>query len=405
MKKLLMLMVLCTYVVFADTSVSVLDATIKGKTLSDVEVTFQKSGESSIKTKTNSSGIATLPTPFGNDSADVMMILKKDGYASMAVKCPCNGFVYAMSPVLTNLDSIRVVLQWADAPKDMDLHAYFGDSHIYFSHKKGNAANLDVDDTDGFGPETITINKRIDGKKYVFFVHNFSSWEKEIRDSKGKYSLPLDKLKNVKVYVYIGSSLVRTYTMPEIPSGLENARIWVPFYIDEEGKIIDKNIIIDDGDPQAGSTNFSAGLEETIAKNFNLDYKRAISQADKQRAKTLNNQGEKAYHAKDYQKAIDLYMESISLNPYDGQTYSNLGLAYQRAGNLAEANWANRKAIELASGANANTIKASSYYNIARIYEEKGEYESALQNFKNAQNHKNNKVYINAIKRMEDALH
>ena len=80
-------------------------------------------------------------------------------------------------------------------------------------------------------------------------------------------------------------------------------------------------------------------------------------------------------------------------------------MAYQRAGNLAEANWANRKAIELASGANANTIKASSYYNIARIYEEKGEYESALQNFKNAQNHKNNKVYIYAIKRMEDALH
>ncbi|MBR2111472.1 MAG: hypothetical protein IJ950_00700 [Helicobacter sp.] len=168
MKKLLMLMALCTYVVFADTSVSVLDATIKGKTLSDVEVTFQKSGESSIKTKTNSSGIATLPTPFGNDSADVMMILKKDGYASMTVKCPCNGFVYAMSPVLTNLDSIRVVLQWADAPKDMDLHAYFGDSHIYFSHKKGNAANLDVDDTDGFGPETITINRRIDGKNMYF---------------------------------------------------------------------------------------------------------------------------------------------------------------------------------------------------------------------------------------------
>ncbi|WP_394959392.1 tetratricopeptide repeat protein, partial [uncultured Helicobacter sp.] len=182
-----------------------------------------------------------------------------------------------------------------------------------------------------------------------------------------------------------------------------NARIWVPFYIDEEGKIIDKNIIIDDGNPASGDS-FGPDLEKIIAKNFNLSYAHLVSQADKKRAKNLNNQGEKAYHAKDYERAISLYMDSIDLNPNDGQTYSNLGLAYQKAGKLAEANWANRKAIELASGANANVIKASSYYNIARIYEEKGEYESALQNFQNAQAHKKNEVYTNAIRRMEEKL-
>ncbi|WP_394909333.1 tetratricopeptide repeat protein [uncultured Helicobacter sp.] len=403
MKKLLFTMSIVLGL-YADTSVSVLDATIKDKAIGGVEVTFQKEGQSSIKTKTDSKGVATLPTPFGDDSANVIMILKKDGYASMAVKCPCDGFVYAMSPVLENLDSLRVVLQWDDQPKDMDLHAYFEGSHIFFRQKDGDAANLDVDDTDGFGPETITIKKRKNGQKYVFFVHNFSSWAKEIRDGGGKYTLPLDKLKNVKVYVYIGSSLVRTYNMPQIPNGLQNARIWVPFYIDEEGKIIDKNIIIDDDDPRAGD-NFGPDLEKIIAKNFNLTYKRTISQADKKRAKAINNEGERAYHAKDYERAISLYMDSIELNPNDGQTYSNLGLAYQKAGKLAEANWANRKAIELASGANANVIKASSYYNIARIYEQKGEYENALQNFQNAQAHKQNEVYTNAIKRMEEKLH
>lgn len=403
MRKLLYIMSVCVGLIYADTSVSVLDATIKDKAIGGVEVTFQKEGQSSIKTKTDSKGVATLPTPFGDDSANVIMILKKDGYASMAVKCPCDGFVYAMSPVLENLDSLRVVLQWDDQPKDMDLHAYFEGSHIFFRQKDGDAANLDVDDTDGFGPETITIKKRKNGQKYVFFVHNFSSWAKEIRDADGKYTLPLDKLKNVKVYVYIGSSLVRTYTMPKIPNGLENARIWVPFYIDEEGKIIDKNIIIDDGNPASGDS-FGPDLEKIIAKNFNLSYAHLVSQADKKRAKNLNNQGEKAYHAKDYERAISLYMDSIDLNPNDGQTYSNLGLAYQKAGKLAEANWANRKAIELASGANANVIKASSYYNIARIYEEKGEYESALQNFQNAQAHKKNEVYTNAIRRMEEKL-
>ncbi|WP_394980436.1 tetratricopeptide repeat protein [uncultured Helicobacter sp.] len=403
MRKLLYIMSVCVGLIYADTSVSVLDATIKDKAIGGVEVTFQKEGQSSIKTKTDSKGVATLPTPFGDDSANVIMILKKDGYASMAVKCPCDGFVYAMSPVLENLDSLRVVLQWDDQPKDMDLHAYFENNHIYFSDRHGDKAYLDVDDVDGFGPETITIKKRKNGQKYVFFVHNFSSWAKEIRDADGKYTLPLDKLKNVKVYVYIGSSLVRTYTMPKIPNGLENARIWVPFYIDEEGKIIDKNIIIDDGNPASGDS-FGPDLEKIIAKNFNLSYAHLVSQADKKRAKNLNNQGEKAYHAKDYERAISLYMDSIDLNPNDGQTYSNLGLAYQKAGKLAEANWANRKAIELASGANANVIKASSYYNIARIYEEKGEYESALQNFQNAQAHKKNEVYTNAIRRMEEKL-
>lgn len=403
MKKLLFTMSIVLGL-YADTSVSVLDATIKDRAIGGVEVTFQKEGQSSIKTKTDSKGVATLPTPFGDDSANVVMILKKDGYASMAVKCPCDSFVYAMSPVLENLDSLRVVLQWDDEPRDMDLHAYFEGSHIFFRQKNGEAANLDVDDTNGFGPETITIQKRKNGQKYVFFVHIFSSWAKEIRDGNGKYTLPLDKLKNVKVYVYIGSSLVRTYSMPQIPDGVENARIWVPFYIDEEGKIIDKNIIIDDDDPRAGD-NFGPDLEKIIAKNFNLTYKRTISQADKKRAKAINNEGERAYHAKDYERAISLYMDSIELNPNDGQTYSNLGLAYQKAGKLAEANWANRKAIELASGANANVIKASSYYNIARIYEEKGEYENALQNFQNAQAHKKNEVYTNAIRRMEEKLH
>lgn len=386
---------------YANINVNVLDATIKDKSLSGVELIFQKDGESSSKVITDSNGNAKIPTPFGKDDSSVMMILKKEGYATMAVKCPCDGFVYAMSPNLQNLDSLRVVLQWDDKPEDMDLHAYFKDSHIYYNEQIGIDANLDVDDTDGYGPETITIEKRHNGEKYVFFVHNFTSWE-YYRDQRSEYPLPLDKLKNVKVYVYVGSSLIRTYTMLDIPKGLNDARIWVPFYIDEEGKIIDKNIIIDDNTPRPD--DFGEDLVKAITSNFNLTYTQTISASDKKEAKRLDNAGVKAYKEKDYERAISLYRASIDLNPNDGQVYSNLGLAYQKAGNLAEANWANRKAIELASGNNANTIKASSYYNIARIYEEKGEYENALDNYKKAQNLKASSVYSNAIKRMEEKL-
>ncbi|WP_181450906.1 tetratricopeptide repeat protein [Helicobacter valdiviensis] len=387
----------------AEISVSVLDATIKNKSLSGVELTFQKDGESSSKAFTDSKGSVSIPTPFGKDDSSVTMILKKEGYASMAVKCPCDGFVYAMSPNLKSLDSMRVVLQWDNEPLDMDLHAYFKDSHIYFQNKEGIDTNLDVDDTNGYGPETITINKRHNGEKYIFFVHNFSSWAREVGNKEGKYTLPLTKLRNVKVHVYVGSSLIRTYAMPPIPQDLQDARIWVPFYVDEEGKIIDKNIIIDDKNARAGS-DFGSDLEKVIAKNFNLTYTQAISTDDKKQAKILDNLGVEAYKNKDYESAIYHLKDSITLNPNDAQVYSNLGLVYQKAGNLAEANWANRKAIELASGNNANTIKASSYYNIARIYEEKGEYQNALDNYKKAQNYKANAVYTNAIKRMEEKL-
>ena len=47
--------------------------------------------------------------------------------------------------------------------------------------------NLDIDDTDGFGPETTTINKTFN-YKYLFYVHRFSS---------GNIS---DSVSNVKVY-------------------------------------------------------------------------------------------------------------------------------------------------------------------------------------------------------------
>ncbi|CAM2946051.1 tetratricopeptide repeat protein [Helicobacter burdigaliensis] len=401
MKRLFFALFLGLGLVWAKINISVLDATIKDKALSGVELTFQKEGKDLNKAFTDNNGNAKIPMSFSKD--DVMMILKKEGYASMAVKCPSEDFVYAMSPNLQTLDSMRVVLQWDNEPLDLDLHVYFKDSHIYFENKEGVDVNLDVENTEGYGPETITINKRHNGEKYIFFVHNYSSWAKEARDKEGKYALPLDKLKNAKVYVYVGSSLIRAYTMPPIPQGLKDARIWVPFYVDEEGKIIDKNIILDDENARKDDY-FRKDLEKVIAKNFHLAYTQTISTEDKKQAKILDNLGVEAYKSKDYEVAIYHLKDSIRLNPNEAKSYSNLGLVYQKTGNLAEANWANRKAIELASGRRANTIKASSYYNIAKIYEEKGEYENALENYKKAQSHKANAVYTNAIKRMEDKL-
>jgi tetratricopeptide (TPR) repeat protein len=123
-----------------------------------------------------------------------------------------------------------------------------------------------------------------------------------------------------------------------------------------------------------------------------------------QRAKTLNKLGEDAYHANNIEASIEYYRQAIELDPNFGQAYSNLGLSHMKLNHSAEAIWASRKAIELASGPTAATVRASSYYNIAKQYESEGQWSDAKVNYELAQQNKKNQVYTKAIQRMEEKL-
>ncbi len=58
--------------------------------------------------------------------------------------------------------SIRIILDWDKSPNDLDAHLVKdGDYHISYRNKRvadDGAAQLDRDDMNGYGPETITIN-------------------------------------------------------------------------------------------------------------------------------------------------------------------------------------------------------------------------------------------------------
>ncbi len=101
---------------------------------------------------------------------------------------------------------------------------------------------------------------------------------------------------------------------------------------------------------------------------------------DTQLARKYNREGEAVYKPVSRQ-AIQLFQQATELDGNYGQAFSNTGLAYQKNGNIAEAIWANRKTISLASGANAATTRANSYYNIAKIYETAGQDADALQHY------------------------
>ncbi|HHI0285825.1 TPA: tetratricopeptide repeat protein [Escherichia coli] len=376
----------------ADVSIDILSATVKDKRIEGASVTLQRNGAQSVSGITNTSGSISLGTSFA-DNKDALLIVKKEGYSNLVVKCPCAGMTYAISPVMTNLDGMRVVLSWGEKPFDLDSHLIFPGGHIYFDSKEGTDANLDVDDTDSYGPETVTISKKHFGESYIYAVQDYSN--KGLPNSNYLYA------SKAKVFVYVGSSLVRSYSVPAGKRG----NIWTVFKLNPNGEFEDINSVT--------SANFNGttldvrDLATVImpATDSSAPASPAMQNSgDTQLARKYNREGEAVYKTGQLEQAIQLFQQATELDGNYGQAFSNLGLAYQKNGNIAEAIWANRKAISLASGVNAATTRANSYYNIAKIYETSGQNAEALQHYQLAYTEKNKPSYEEAIARVKTKM-
>ena len=79
---------------------------------------------------------------------------------------------------------VRIILNWGsreDQVRDADSHLACacadGGRHVYFRNRvheiSGHKAELDVDDTDWGGPETITLTNPASGS-YLYWVHDYS---------------------------------------------------------------------------------------------------------------------------------------------------------------------------------------------------------------------------------------
>ncbi len=365
-------------------SIQVLSAVEKDKKIDNAEVLIQRNGETTAKSYTNSQGKVTLNNSFQDDQTTIL-IIKKEGYSTLVVKCPCNGLTYALSPIMENLDGMRIVLNWGQSPEDLDSHLVFPNNHIFFSSKTGDQSNLDVDDTDSYGPETITIDQKKFGETYYYFVHDYSN-----KDNANTKSLSNS---DAKVFVYVGQTLTKTYYIPKNKIG----NIWNIFKINANGEIEDVNAII-------SKTENQVGLNDRNANDFSdsaVGAATAVSDNEEDDAISYNEKGDLAYKNKDVNSALNFYKTATEINPNFAQAYGSLGLMYIKKGMKAEAIWANRKAISTAAGSTKNTVKAGSYFNIAKIFEADRKYQDALNYYKLAKQNKQNPVYDNAIIRVK----
>lgn len=375
-----------TLAVHAETTVQVriLSATVRDQMIDGASVTLQKNGERSMAATTDAGGVARLTGLSALDTA-ALLIVRKTGYSDLVVKCPCGGMTYALSPVMDKLDGMRIVLDWGAHPADLDGHLAYPGNHIFFSHKTGADALQDIDHTTGYGPETITIVRKHPGQRYVYAVHDYTD--------RTEPNTPDLSASAAKVFVYVGQTLIHTY---DVPKGLKG-NIWSVFAISEDGELQDIDTM--SGGYSQSTTDVTTDL---IFGHGSRQAPVAVAAAPvPESAHKLNTQGESEYAAGHYERAIELFQSALAIDGNYGQAYSNLGLTFDKAGRVAEALWANRKAIALASGSHAPQIRASTHFNNGRIYEDKQQWDDALREYHAAESEKSNAIYQNAIARVQ----
>ena len=177
-------------------------------------------------------------------------------------------------------DSFRVVLHWGDTIRDLDSHMWGpeGDMpfHIYYSNKVAQNANLDVDDTTYFGPETITVEQKEVGT-YSYYVHDYTN-----RNNTNSNKLSMS---GAYVELYSGNDLLYKIHVPENHVGT----VWHVFDIDgETGDVTLVNEFSNENNPgNVGNSLAIASFGETTIpmKDYEIQ-----EQQEKQRPEATEEQ-------------------------------------------------------------------------------------------------------------------
>lgn len=131
----------------------------------------------------------------------------------------------------------RIELKWGATPRDLDTHLSYYENgvrkmFVNYTNKVGyidgqKVAELDVDDRNGYGQETITMDIDAEllqnGGVFKYSIQNYT--DRFSTDSKAL------SMSDAVVSVYKGNDLIATYFVPEDEEGT----VWHVFQITKDG--------------------------------------------------------------------------------------------------------------------------------------------------------------------------
>lgn len=181
--------------------------------------------------KSDAEGFALVALEIGNYKLNI----SKPGFigTSYALRM---GFdenpIEIVAAITPEIKEYRIVLTWGSRPADLDAHLSGpkpegGSFHIWYRNRVmiGGRDFLDRDDTDGYGPETITIYKPASGE-YLYSVHDYTNRQTNT-------SMALSR-SGATVQVYAENRLLRSFTVPSEQVGT----VWKVFKIDKNHNIV-----------------------------------------------------------------------------------------------------------------------------------------------------------------------
>lgn len=230
-----------TAVIYGTVRNSVTGAAVPGATVVIYRDWNGEDGEYVGSTVTTANGSYEYELNIGNYS----LVFSKEDYISSSTHIavttrtygPFNGSMVPENSELIPEGELRIVLHWGATPSDIDSHLVgptadgTGRFHTYYRNKTYSSngvlyADLDLDDTSSYGPETTTIYIQNETGIYSFYLHDYTN-----KSESDSYEMSNS---GAYVEVYAGAEQIAVFYIPANREGT----LWKVFDYDAASRTI-----------------------------------------------------------------------------------------------------------------------------------------------------------------------
>ena len=185
--------------------------------------------------KSDKDGKILLPKEI-QDGEHKLIVKKENDYIQTEqnftiTKGEINSIYQISIPKKVNFDRIKIVLDWAKKPYDLDAHILDETHHAFYTTMKHGNLELDRDDVSSYGPETVTIKHPDPKSVYKYYVFDYT-------DAENLYSTNLS-YSEAQVKVYFDNEFKTSFKITPNKEGIT----WYVFDIVDGNKIVTKDIV------------------------------------------------------------------------------------------------------------------------------------------------------------------